>query len=122
MPLRFLLDENQRGPLRKAVLHRRHWPDWRVDVVCVGEEAVPSLGTPDPDLLIWCEVNDRLLITGDKTTMPVHLAAHLRAGRHVPGVFILRDRYRIQPVLQLLELVVEDDSPESWRDRHHRIP
>src|SRR2546429_4475372 len=53
----------------------------------------PPLGTPDPDNLLWAEQHGRIIVTEDRRTMPVHLADHLQAGRHSPGVFIRSEEH-----------------------------
>ena len=87
----FLLDENVHQGLADA-LHDR-WPE--IVVRQVGEEDVPSRGTLDPDILIWCEQYGFSLVTNNRTSMPVHLTEHLAAGRHVPGIFVLSDAMTI---------------------------
>ena len=85
MTLRYLMDEHVPATLVRAI--RQRGPEvvvWRI-----GEAGAPARGTADPDLLVWCELHGFVLVTSNRRTMPVHLADHLRAGRHVPGIFIL---------------------------------
>jgi len=69
-----------------------------VDVTRVGDPADLPLGTQDPDLLLWAEREQRVVVTMDRQTMLGHLAAHLQSGHHSPGVFLLRPRHSL-PVL-----------------------
>jgi hypothetical protein len=52
MPLRFLLDENLRGPMWDALQHHNATGAYTVDVLRVGDSLAPPLRTPDKDLLI----------------------------------------------------------------------
>jgi hypothetical protein len=94
---RFLLDENIDSDLRRA-LHRQA-PD--MVVWMVGDPVTPVRGTPDPDILLWCETNRFLLVTNNRASMPVHLSDHLAGGHHVPGIFVLN------PDMTMAELVAE---------------
>ena len=60
MKLRFLLDENLSAKLKTAIIRR--YP--AIDVVRVGDEDAPSLGTLDSDILRYLEATQRTLITG----------------------------------------------------------
>lgn len=52
----------------------------------IGMPGVSPAGTLDPEILIWCEANNFVLVTNNRKSMPVHLADHLAAGRHIPGI------------------------------------
>lgn len=85
MTLRYLMDEQVPAALVRAIWQRA--PEvvvWRI-----GEAGAPARATADPDLLVWCDLHGFVLVTSNRRTMPAHLADHLRAGRHVPGIFIL---------------------------------
>src|SRR3954454_3099628 len=90
MGLCFLLDEQSRGPLWQAIQRHNALGLDVLDVLRVGDAPAPPLGTPDPDLLLWCEANGRVFISEDRKTMPGHLAAHILAGNHVAGSFCSR--------------------------------
>lgn len=80
----FLLDEHIGRRLQRALrLHSAEIIVWRI-----GELGVPTRGTLDPAILAWCEANGFVLVTNNRSTMPVHLRDHLEAGRHVPGIFV----------------------------------
>src|SRR4051794_35399330 len=90
MPLRYALDEQLRGPLWNAVQAHNAAGIDPIDVVQVGDPADLPCGTPDPVILLGAEREGRLLVTRDVSTVPGHLAAHLAAGHHSPGVLIVR--------------------------------
>jgi hypothetical protein len=122
MPLRFLLDENQRGLLWQAVTRHNGAGAYPLDVLRVGDSPDLSLGSTDPDILVWCEREQRILVTFDKTSMAGHLAAHLQAGRHSPGVFMLRPGSRLAQVLNHLVLVAYASDAWEWADRIEFVP
>jgi hypothetical protein len=123
MPVRFVLDENLRGkPIWHVIRRSQMAGPVAVDAVRVGDPPDLPLGSPDPAILIWAEVQGRILISGDSQTLPVHLAQHLHAGRNSAGIFVFRPSATPAAVLQWLELVVMDDQPDQWVDRLIYIP
>jgi hypothetical protein len=122
VPLRFLLDENLRGPLWNAILRHNLRGVEVLDVVRVGDASAPSLHSPDADILSWAETHDRILVTLDRSTMPDHLNAHLAAGRHSPGIYLVRREASIADVMEYLLLAAYVSVPEEWLDRIVYIP
>jgi hypothetical protein len=49
--------------------------------------------------------------------MPVHLKAHLAAGRHVPGIFILNSNMSIGQTARALALTSIAASPDEYADQ-----
>jgi hypothetical protein len=117
MALRFLLDENLRSRALWVAIqqHNAHNP-LTLDAVRVGDPSAPPTGTPDPDLLLWCEGEGRVLLSLDKGSLPVHLARHLQAGRHCPGIFIARLRSATQDVVDDLVLKAHAGDPAVYAD------
>src|SRR4051812_48055872 len=89
MALRYLIDENLRGPLWAALRRANAKRSEPLEIICVGDEAHLPLGISDPELLRWAEEHGLLLVSSDVRTMPVHHRTHLEAGRHFPGVFLI---------------------------------
>lgn len=87
MRVKFLLDEHMPRALIAAV--QRLEPE--IDITVVGAAGAPRLGALDPDILLWCELAQRLLITNNRKSMPRHCAEHLAAGRHHWGIFRTHD-------------------------------
>ncbi len=77
MALRFVLDENQRGPLWRSIIRHNQLGDYLLDVVRVGDAPDLPLGATDPDVLGWCERENRILVSFDRSTLAGHLAAYL---------------------------------------------
>jgi hypothetical protein len=69
MKVRFLLDENLSPRLKMAVL--RLQPD--IDILRIGEPNTLPFGSLDPDVLVYLERSQRLLITDNRASMPEHL-------------------------------------------------
>jgi hypothetical protein len=119
----FVFDEDARSKRVRHACRRYVTPaGLPLDVTRVGEPSDLPSGTRDPQLLLWAEVHGRILVSRDKSTMPGHLANHLAAGHHSPGVFILRPRITLHEVLEYLALVADDNNPVSWRDQVFYIP
>jgi hypothetical protein len=87
--LRFLKGEHLRGPLWLAILRHNAQGGLPIDAVRVGDPPDLPLGSDDPTILLRAGREGRILLTEDVHTMPGYLAQHLRAGQHVPGVFVI---------------------------------
>ena len=122
MPLSFLLDEHLRGPLWKAIQRHNHQSEFSIDAARVGDPPDLPLRSADSDILLWAEHENRILITLDENTIPVHLADHVNSGRHSPGIFILRDVTSLARVISFLEAVAHAREAHEWRDRIEYIP
>src|SRR5437016_3593762 len=99
MPLRYLLDEHLRGLLWKAVQQHNAGGANLLDVVRVGDPPDLPLGALDPAILEWAEREGRILVSRDENTMRTHLMAHLQAGHHSPGIFMIRRRSTLSQVV-----------------------
>jgi len=99
--IRYLLDEHVDSTLRAQLL--RHEPD--LVVWMIGDPGAPKRGTLDPDLLLWCEANDFVLVTNNRKSMPVHLQDHLAAGHHVPGILTLNPHMTLGATIDQLLLI-----------------
>ncbi len=115
---KYLLDENISPKLRKAL--NREYPEmvvWRV-----GDPSAPQLKTPDPEILLWCEAKDFSLVTNNRASMPIHLAEHLAAGRHIPGIFILSRKMSMGEVIEELALIWEATTPDEYANMINFLP
>jgi Domain of unknown function (DUF5615) len=90
----FLLDENLPAWWPAAILAAQ--PQLRLWII--GDGIAPSKQTLDPAILTWCEANDAALLTNNRRSMPGHLADHVAAGGHVPGIFLVDPQVSL-PVL-----------------------
>jgi hypothetical protein len=120
--LRFLLDEHLRGPLWTAILRHNAQGGLPIDAIRVGDPPDLPLGTDDGAILLWAEREGRILLTEDVHTMPGHLAAHVQAGHHSPGVFIISVGCSIGQLVSCLELVVHAGDPAEYADTITYVP
>lgn len=118
MTLKYLLDENV-DPSYKTQLHRRN-PD--IVMWVVGEPGAPPRGTLDSEILLWCEEYDFVLVTNNRTSMPVHLVDHINAGRHVPGIFILNPKLSMGQNIDELIVVAEGSFDNEYQDQIVNLP
>ena len=115
---RFLLDEN----MERAIQRQLQRLNLGIDIKLVGDAEVPPRGTSDPDILMWIEHNDYILVTKNRRTMPKHFVEHLAAGRHAPGVLCIRKYVRMAELIDVLYLIWYASDTEEYRDRLVFIP
>jgi predicted nuclease of predicted toxin-antitoxin system len=121
MAIRFLFDENLRDRLWSAVAqHNAQGPP--INAVQVGDPPDLPLGSQDPDILIWAEREDRILVSQDLSTLPNFLSDHLQAGHHSPGIFLIRRGTTLREVVEFLVLAAHASEPWEWSDRCQFIP
>ncbi|MFB2939012.1 DUF5615 family PIN-like protein [Aerosakkonemataceae cyanobacterium BLCC-F154] len=118
MALKYLIDENV-NPLYPNQIRRRE-PDIVIQVV--GEPETPPKGTLDPEILCWCEDRQFVLVTNNRTSMPVHLNDHIALGRHIPGIFILNPNLTIGENLEELILAALASEDDEYQDRIVYLP
>jgi hypothetical protein len=119
MRVRFLLDEN----LSHAIIEAVHQFDSDVDITAVGSPDAPPIATPDPNILLYCERERRLLITNNRRSMPGHIADHLAAGRHHWGVFRTHTRSpAIGPLAEMIYVYWGASEAEEHIDTQGWIP
>jgi hypothetical protein len=116
--VRFLLDENLTLRLKAAL--QRH--DSAIDVLRVGDEGAPPLGTLDPSILHYLEGHRRLLVTDNRSTIPSHIEDHAAEGGHHWGIVWTRPGVRIGPLAEALYLIWVASEAEEWLDRTEWIP
>jgi hypothetical protein len=116
MPVRYLLDENQRGVLWHVIQRHNARGIDPIDAVRVGDAPDLPLGSQDPAILRWAEREQRILITFDKSSMGRHLSEHLAAAHHCPGIFMVATESKPIEVLEFLILAVYASEPAEWQD------
>jgi len=118
MNVRFLLDENL-PPRLKAALWRY---DATIDVLRVGDEGAPLLGTLDPAILSYLEATQRFLVTDNRSSIPSYAADHLAAGGHHWGIAWIRPGARVGRIAESLYLIWAASEAVEWLDRTLWIP
>lgn len=123
MALRFLLDENLRGPLWSALVrHNALQRGLHIDVLRVGDIIDLPLATEDKEILKWCQREERILLSMDYNTMPEHLAKHITEGNESPGVMMLRPGRSLEEIVQWLEIVAYVGNPLDYKDQLVFVP
>jgi hypothetical protein len=113
MALKYLIDENV-DPVYTIQL-RRLKPD--LFVMAIGDLTTPLKGTLDPEILLWCEEHNFILVTNNRKSMPLHLADHIAQNHHVPGIFILNPKLSVGENLEQLLLIAEGSLDNEYQDR-----
>ena len=116
--IRFLLDENTSHIIQDGL--KRRQPE--VEIRGIGGEGVPPLSTKDEDILKFLEREGYILVSSNRSTMPVHLREHLQKGRHIPGILLLRPRASYKQIIDTLELICLASVPEDFQDQIKYIP
>jgi len=116
--VRCLLDENVNRAIKRQL--RRLEPN--IEVIAVGETGAPPAGSSDPEILEWIEKNGYILVTENRSTMPVHLKEHWAKGGHVLGVFFLRPFVSLSAVIEDLYLIWLVADSEEFVDQTFYLP
>lgn len=122
MNLRFVLDEHLRGFLWHAVQRHNNRGKYVIDVTRVGDPIDLPLGCADPDILVWAEREQRVLVSLDEATLLTYLRQHLAAGRRSPGVFIVRAHTTLVQIVDFLAAATYASDAVEWVDRASYIP
>ena len=115
---RYLLDEHIPPIYRTQLLY--HEPS--LTVLIVGDKDAPAKSTSDPEILHWCERNDFNLITNNRESMPQHLADHLAAGHHVPGIFTVNLKVSMGLIIEQIILIAGASHEGEFLDRIVYVP
>lgn len=118
MPLKYLLDENV-DPIYKVGLSKI---ESDLIVWAVGEPHSPPRGTLDPEILLWCEEYNFILVTNNRKSMPVHLVDHINAGGHIPGIFLLNVKLTIGQNVDELIFLSQVSVEGEYQDQLIHLP
>lgn len=119
MKVRFLLDENLSPRLKSAIA--RLEPD--IDVLRVGDNGAPSLGTEDPDILNSLAQTKRILVTANRRTMASHLRTYYDdGGQSHWGILWVRRNSTDHEIAVTLHLIWSTMDREEWLDKTDYIP
>ncbi len=116
--IRFLIDEDTSHVIRDGLQHRQ--PE--VEVRVIGGESAPSIGAKDEEILEFLDCETYILVSSNRSTMPVHLQAYLQKGGHIPGILLLRPSTSYRQIIDTLELIWFASTPEDLQDRLTYIP
>jgi Domain of unknown function (DUF5615) len=114
----YLMDENLPPTYQTQLLKRK--PE--LTIWAIGDPGTPPKGALDPDILVWCERHEFILVTNNRRSMPAHLTDHLNNAQHIPGIFALKPKSSFGEILTDLILIAEVDAPIEFSDRITYIP
>jgi predicted nuclease of predicted toxin-antitoxin system len=108
--LKLVSDENFDGDILRGLFRRRR------DLALVRVQDVGLSATPDPAILAWAAVENRIVLTHDRDTMPHFAYERVRAGLPMPGVFLVNDQMPMGQAIDELLLAVECLTEEECKD------
>jgi len=118
MKPRFLLDEHIDAAIQRQLRRR----DFRLEVLQVGGTNTVPAGTSDQDILVWAGANGFIVVTEDRSTMPVHIADHLTQELPFAGLLWVRPNVSIGRVAEELYLIWLASEAEEYRNQALYIP
>ena len=108
--LKLISDENFDGVILRGLYRRR--PE--LDLVRVQDVGLNTV--PDPEILSWAAVENRILLTHDRDTMPYFAYDRVSAGQEMPGVFLVSDLMPIGQAIDEILLAVDCLAPEECKN------
>jgi hypothetical protein len=79
-------------------------------------------GVPDPEVLAFAAEQNRILVTHDRQTMPLHFGEFLMKKGSSPGVFLVSQYAPIGAVIEELVLIWAASNADEWMNRIVIIP
>lgn len=114
--LRFVTDEDFRGPIEQAL--RLRLPD--LDIVRVQDVGLAA--ADDTVILEWAAQEGRVLLTHDVSTMRAHAYARVRSGLPIPGVFVVNQSAPVGQTIEDLLLLAECSLEGEWEGKVRFVP
>jgi predicted nuclease of predicted toxin-antitoxin system len=114
--MKFLTDEDFDNRILRGILRRL--PD--LDIIRVQDTEVAAF--PDPDVLEWAALENRVLITHDVHTMTNHFRHRLNSGLSTPGVIFVRQTLPIGMVISELILIAQYSLEGEYKNQMKFIP
>jgi hypothetical protein len=73
-------------------------------------------------VLIFCQAEQRALVTNNRKSMPAHERDHSAAGLHHFGIFWLRHVHSYREQAEAIHLLWAASEAEEWIDRTDWLP
>jgi hypothetical protein len=114
--VRFLADASLHGAIVTGCLRREP----AIDFLSAHEARLE--GVPDPAVLAFATLQNRILVTSDLRTMPHHFGDFLEANGQCTGVFLVKQRALLADVIDTLVLIWAASDSDDWKNRVVEIP
>jgi len=114
--LRLISDADVHGHIVRGLRGRNPG----IDLVRVHEVGLRT--AKDPIILEWAAVENRIVVTQDRSSMIGLAQARLAAGLPTPGLFVLRPRTTIGEAIDALLLVDACSQQDEWQNRIEFLP
>lgn len=115
MPVRFQADADFNQIIVAAVVRRSPQIDFRTAA------AAGLAGVPDAEVLTIAAREGRVLVTHDRSTMPVHFQAFIRS-QSSPGLIVIPQSLAIREVADTLSLIWTATAADEWTNRIVYLP
>ena len=116
MKVRFLADADLNRVIVSGVLRREP----SLDIMTA--DAAGLRGLSDDEVLDLAEKQQRVLVSHDVGTMPVHFRAHRSAGKHCAGVFLIPQSIDVAASIDELVLIWHVSEASEWENRLEWLP
>jgi hypothetical protein len=107
--LSLLSDENFNGDIVRGLFLRQP----RLDLSRVQDVGLQKLD--DPVILEWAAINNRILLTHDRATMPDFAYERLSKGEAMAGMFVVNDRMLVRQAIDELLLLIDCSDQMEWK-------
>jgi Domain of unknown function (DUF5615) len=107
--LRLLSDENFNGDVVRGLFLRQS----NLDLLRVQDVGLREVD--DPAILDWAAINDRIVLTHDRATMPDFAYERLLKSEQMSGLFVINDRMLIRQAIDELLLLVTCSEQAEWK-------
>lgn len=115
MSVRFLADAN----LNYAAVQGVRLREPSIDFKTANDAALEGL---DPEVLELAAREDRVLVSHDKSTLPIHLAARIPSGLRSPGVLLALPSASLSEIIESLVIIWSASHGTEWSDQIHYLP
>jgi len=114
--VRFLADADLNKAIVSGVLRREPLLDF------LTAQVAGLRGMSDPEVLALAAERQRVLVSHDVGTMPVHFHAFRRAGKRSSGVFLIPQSLDIGTAIDELLLIWLASEAAEWENRMEWLP
>ncbi len=116
MSVRFLADAD----LNYAIVQGVHLREPAIDFKSANDAGLEGLS--DPEVLELAAREGRVLVSHDKSTMPVHFAARAASGLRSPGVLLALPSASVGEIIESLLVIWSASRETEWADQIHYLP